>query len=113
MNTRDGALRLVSITETVRLYVSFELGLAQWRLTFGNGQRMTERVVEGGDYLGVVEALRWAKGRLGLPEDCEVLSCYEAGRDGFYLHWWLEAQGGWRTWWWTPRALRRVGGLGG
>jgi transposase len=27
-----------------------------------------------------------AKRRFGLPEDAAVLSCYEAGRDGFWLH---------------------------
>jgi transposase len=27
-----------------------------------------------------------AKQRFGLPEDAPVLSCYEAGRDGFWLH---------------------------
>jgi transposase len=27
-----------------------------------------------------------AKRRFGLAEGCRVLSCYEAGRDGFWLH---------------------------
>jgi transposase len=34
-----------------------------------------------------------AKRRFGLPEDAAVVSCYEAGRDGFWLHRWLTAQG--------------------
>jgi transposase len=73
--------------------VSFELSLKSWGLTFGNGARITRRVVGGGDFAGVLEALKWAKQRLKLAADCEVLSCYEAGRDGFHLHRWLEAQG--------------------
>jgi hypothetical protein len=27
-----------------------------------------------------------AKLRFGLPEDAKVVSCYEAGRDGFWIH---------------------------
>jgi transposase len=34
-----------------------------------------------------------AKKRFGLPEDVRVFCCYEAGRDGFWLHRWLIAQG--------------------
>src|SRR5262249_44272995 len=34
-----------------------------------------------------------AKKRFGLSEDTVVVSCYEAGRDGFWLHRWLVAHG--------------------
>jgi transposase len=34
-----------------------------------------------------------AKGLFGLPSDAAVISCYEAGRDGFWLHRYLTAQG--------------------
>ena len=34
-----------------------------------------------------------AKRKLRLPADCPVVSCYEAGRDGFWLHRWLTAHG--------------------
>jgi transposase len=34
-----------------------------------------------------------AKRRLRLPADCLVISCYEAGRDGFWLHRCLESLG--------------------
>jgi transposase len=34
-----------------------------------------------------------AKAALGWPADAGVHSCYEAGRDGFWLHRWLETQG--------------------
>lgn len=94
MNARHEALRLASLSETTtRLHMSFELSLKKWELTFGNGARMTRRRVGGGDYAGVLGALKWAKQRLGLAPDGEVVSCYEAGREGFHLHRWLEAQG--------------------
>jgi transposase len=34
-----------------------------------------------------------ARRRFGLPDDRPVISCYEAGRDGFWLHRYLEHQG--------------------
>ena len=34
-----------------------------------------------------------AKRRFGLPETAPVVSCYEAGREGFWLHRFLQAQG--------------------
>jgi transposase len=37
--------------------------------------------------------IRQAKKRLGLPETARVMSCYEAGREGFWLHRYLLASG--------------------
>jgi transposase len=34
-----------------------------------------------------------AKKRFGLPETAPVVSCYEAGREGFWLHCFWQAQG--------------------
>jgi hypothetical protein len=39
------------------------------------------------------EALAQAKQRLGLPAATRVVSCYEAGRDGFWLHRQLRSMG--------------------
>jgi transposase len=41
----------------------------------------------------VLQEVAQAKRRFGLPETAPVLSCYEAGREGFWLHRFLEAQG--------------------
>jgi transposase len=38
-------------------------------------------------------AIARAKERFGLPKTCAVLSCYEAGRDGFWLARYLESRG--------------------
>ncbi len=77
------------------LYLAFELGNKQWKLgfTIGPGQKPRERVIAAGDLLGLEEEIRLAKKRFHLPEDVRVLSCYEAGRDGFWLHRYLLAQG--------------------
>jgi transposase len=41
----------------------------------------------------VLEEIARAKARFHLPADVAVVSCYEAGREGFWLHRWLLAQG--------------------
>jgi hypothetical protein len=60
----------------------------KWKLGFTTGaaQRPRERQVPAGDVHTVLEEIRWAKGRFGLPENTRVVSCYEAGRDGFWLY---------------------------
>jgi transposase len=71
------------------------LSVNQWKLGFTTGaaQRPRERNVPARNLEGVREEIRRAKERFGLPEDAPVISCYEAGRDGFWLHRWLVTQG--------------------
>ncbi len=70
------------------LYLAFELGKNNWKLAFtvGFGQRPRERMIVAGDLNSVKAEIAAAKKRFGLSEDAGVLSCYEAGRDGFWLH---------------------------
>jgi transposase len=73
--------------ETV-LFVAFELSNSKWKLgmTTGKGMRIRNRSVDAGDLEGVADAVARAKKKSGLPEDARVVSCYEAGRDGFWIH---------------------------
>jgi transposase len=70
------------------LYLAFELGASQWKLGFSAGLGSTPllRTVKAGDLLAVSQEIGRAKQRLALPAKARVLSCYEAGRDGFWLH---------------------------
>ena len=70
------------------LYLAFELGNKEWKMGFtvGFGQKPRERTVLAGDLLGVKREIERAKRRFGLSGEARVLSCYEAGRDGFWLH---------------------------
>jgi len=70
------------------LYLAFELGSKEWKLGFsvGFGQRPRERTVSAGDLSGVRREIERAKRRFSLSGKARVLSCYEAGRDGFWLH---------------------------
>jgi transposase len=77
------------------LHVAFELGRKKWTLgfTIGLGQKPRRKKVRGGDTTAVRTELAAAKRRFGLPEAARVVSCYEAGPDGFWLHRWLGAEG--------------------
>jgi len=83
------------IVFTPTLLLAFELGVNKWKLGFTTGaaQRPRERQVPAGDCQTVREEIRRAKSRFGLPEEARVVSCYEAGRDGFWLHRFLGSQG--------------------
>jgi transposase len=77
----------------VNLLLAFELGERSWKLGFttGLGQRPRMRQVPAGAVDQVLEEITRAKVRLKLPADTPVVSCYEAGRDGFWLHRYLVA----------------------
>jgi transposase len=76
------------------LYMALELSDKKWLLVLGDGQRAPSRhTVAAGDTDGVLRALAKAKARCGLAGVVRVRSCYEAGRDGFWLHRWLVEQG--------------------
>ncbi len=77
------------------LMMAMELGESGWLLGFASafGQKPLRRKVATRDGAAVLEQIDWAKRRLGLPSDAPIASCYEAGRDGFWLHRFLMAQG--------------------
>jgi hypothetical protein len=70
------------------LYLAFELGKNTWKLgfTIGMAQQPRERMIPSGDVERLQQEIARAKQRFGLPEEVRVVSCYEAGRDGFWLH---------------------------
>jgi transposase len=70
------------------LYLSMDLGENSWTLGFtvGMGQRPRLRTIRARDTATLLAEITKAKQRFNLPEDASVRSCYEAGRDGFWLH---------------------------
>ena len=82
-------------TSAGTLFVSFELSDKNWKLGFttGHGQKPRERTVTARDQKRVLDEIAQAKRRFGLPETAPVVSCYEAGREGFWMHRFLEAHG--------------------
>ena len=77
------------------LFLALELGRREWKLGFGTavGKRPRERTVLAGDVGALEDEIARAKRRFGLRESAEVVSCYEAGRDGFWIHRFLESIG--------------------
>jgi transposase len=70
------------------LYLAFELGWGDWKLAFGTGPADNPRLrtIGGRNLAALQQEIAKAKKRFGLPADAPVVSCYEAGRDGFWLH---------------------------
>lgn len=77
------------------LYLAFELGSQEWRLAFtiGLGQKPRERTMAAGAVGQLREEIERAKERFHLAPSVRVVSCYEAGRDGFWLHRFLLGEG--------------------
>jgi transposase len=77
------------------LYLAFELGHAHWKLgfTIGLGQQPRQRVIPTGDLPRLQQEIAAAKKRFRLTEPVRVVSCYEAGRDGFWLDRYLRSEG--------------------
>lgn len=70
------------------LYMANELSHKVWKLMFNDGRskKVSEVNVSGGDYGSVTREITRAKKRFGLSPEAVVISCYEAGRDGFSVH---------------------------
>jgi len=84
----------MSVSEPT-LYVAFELGKKTWNLamTSGFGVAPWLRSVASRDWRSVERALAQGCVRFGLPAAGPVVSCYEAGRDGFWIHRALDERG--------------------
>jgi len=76
------------------LFVAFELSDRQWKLSIGDGGRsVSHYTVESGNTDAVGDCIAKASRRLRTGARAHVHSCYEAGRDGWWLHRWLGALG--------------------
>jgi len=82
-------------TVSPKLYLALELSQAEWKLGFtvGLGQAARLRGLKARNREGLKSEIALAKERFGLPPETGVFSCYEAGRDGMWLHRFLEAHG--------------------
>ena len=85
---------VMSVSEPT-VFVACELGKQHWKLamTSGFGIAAWVRTVRSGDLAAVERALVDGRRRFALPATAVVQSCYEAGRDGFWIHRALTAMG--------------------
>lgn len=79
--------QMKTTTSEKKLYVALELSEKSWCLLFGDGgDRVRHDSVPVGDLDALSQRIDQVKEKLGLRPDCPVVSCYEAGRDGFWIH---------------------------
>ena len=57
------------------------------------GQKPRQQTITARDLAALPKEITRAKARFGLAESARVVSCYEAGRDGFWLHRYLASIG--------------------
>jgi transposase len=75
------------------LYMATELSNKKWKLGFSNGEKNRIITIDAGDWPALTAAINLARTKLYCAPDCHVVSCYEAGRDGFWIHRSLTADG--------------------
>src|SRR5438552_6241048 len=80
---------------TLCLYLAFELGSNEWKLGFTTEPGATPRVrtMPARDLARLTREIADAQQWFGLKAATSVRSCYEAGRDGFWLHRYLNSLG--------------------
>jgi len=66
--------------------MAMELSNKNWKLAFSNGEKLRHVNVVAGDQKGLRAAIERSKAKWGLATNGHVYSCYEAGRDGFWIH---------------------------
>jgi transposase len=94
MNASGTALQGKHTGEASELYMAFELAEKNWRLALSDSALSPSHyAVAAGDTAALLECIAKAKARCGLAPEASVHSCYEAGRDGFWLHRWLIEHG--------------------
>ena len=77
------------------LYIAFELGERKWKIACatGAGQAPRIRQLDARDLAQLGAEIQTAKIRLNVAPEATVYTCYEAGREGFWLHRALVARG--------------------
>jgi hypothetical protein len=68
------------------LFMALELSDKKWKLALSDGNQRRIVTITAGDLVTLGEAVAKAKARFGMPGGVSIVSCYEAGRDGFWLH---------------------------
>ena len=93
MTSKQTTLQEQDSAKSPVLYMAIEMGERNWKLLFSSGEakrngqlRTYQRTIEGNDWEALEEMIKLSKKRLKLDEEVQVVSCYEAGQDGFYPH---------------------------
>ena len=96
MSKQTATASTIQIASTTPvLMLSLELGEESWKLGFSSafGQVPLVRDIGSRDRRALLAAIAWAKKKLGICGSARVVSCYEAGCEGFWLHRFLVSEG--------------------
>ncbi len=94
MSTPKTALQAKDTTAGGDLYIALELADKAWKLSCSDGRHQASQyAVTAGDEAALLSRIQRARERFGLGPTARVHSCYEAGRDGWWLHRRLRALG--------------------
>lgn len=77
----------------MKLYLALELSNKKWKLAFTTGQKIRLKTIEAGDLGGLQMELSKTRKKWNLPSEIAIYSVFEAGRDGFWIHRYLEHVG--------------------
>src|SRR5579859_5176400 len=77
----------ISVPTTRALFMALELSETSWVLAFSTApaEAPRRRQLRARELAALDQEIARAKVRLGLPADARIYSCYEAGREGFWL----------------------------
>jgi transposase len=75
------------------LHLAFELSQNKWKLGFCDGKKMRFKSMDARNLEQLQEEIEKAKLRFRMSDDVRIVTCYEAGRDGFWLHRYLLSNG--------------------
>ena len=93
MKKTEETLRKKNTTKEQLLHVAFELSNSKWKLGFSDGNKMRFKNIDARNLEQLKEEIQKAKSRFRLDDDVRIVSCYEAGRDGFWLDRYLLSHG--------------------
>jgi len=93
MRQTQETLRQENTTSDSVLYIAFELSNSSWKLAFSNGNKARYASVTARMLEQLEDEIDKAKRCFGLKGTVQIKSCYEAGRDGFWIHRYLLSKG--------------------
>jgi transposase len=73
--------------------MALDLGHKKWTIRFGDGRRIRDAQCDARDLDRLGREIEKAREKFGLDRSSRIVSCYEAGWDGFWLHRYLLRKG--------------------
>lgn len=86
MKKDQSAVGIRPVQAFTTLFLGLELSNTKWKLAFSNGSKNRFVTIDARDLKRFHQEVDESRKRLGLANNGRIMSCYEAGRDGFWIH---------------------------